>query len=63
MSMENYNEFDMAKLEYISSAGLRVILGAHKKMSKMGSLKLINVCDEVMEVFEMIGFTDILDIE
>ena len=54
---------DMAKLEYISSAGLRVILGAHKKMSKMGSLKLINVCDEVMEVFEMTGFTDILDIE
>lgn len=54
---------DMAKLEYISSAGLRVILGAHKKMSKIGSLKLINVCDEVMEVFEMTGFTDILDIE
>lgn len=54
---------DMAKLEYISSAGLRVILGAHKKMSKIGSLKLINVCDEVMEVFEVTGFTDILDIE
>ena len=54
---------DMTKLEYISSAGLRVILGAHKKMSKIGSLKLINVCDEVMEVFEMTGFTDILDIE
>ena len=54
---------DMAKLEYISSAGLRVILGAHKKMSKIGPLKLINVCDEVMEVFEMTRFTDILDIE
>ena len=53
----------MAKLEYISSAGLRVILGANKKMSKIGALKLINVCDEVMEVFEMTGFTDILDIE
>ncbi len=54
---------DLEKLEYISSAGLRVILGAHKRMSKIGSLKLINVCDEVMEVFDMTGFTDILDIE
>ncbi|MBO5488644.1 MAG: STAS domain-containing protein [Eubacterium sp.] len=54
---------DMEKLEYISSAGLRVILGAHKKMSKIGSMKLIHVCDDVMEVFEMTGFADILDIE
>lgn len=54
---------NMEKLEYISSAGLRVLLAAHKKMSKTGTLKLVNVCDEVMEVFDMTGFTDILDIE
>ena len=54
---------DMAKLEYISSAGLRVLLAAHKKMSKTGTLKLVNVGDEVMEVFDMTGFSDILDIE
>ena len=50
-------------LEYISSAGLRVLLGAQKKMQKVGTMKLINVCEEVMEVFEMTGFADILTIE
>ena len=50
-------------LEYISSAGLRVLLGAQKKMQKIGTMKLINVCEEVMEVFEMTGFADILTIE
>ena len=50
-------------LEYISSAGLRVLLGAQKKMQKIGTLKLINVREEVMEVFEMTGFADILTIE
>ena len=50
-------------LEYISSAGLRVLLGAHKKMQKVGTMKLTNVGEEVMEVFEMTGFADILVIE
>ena len=50
-------------LEYISSAGLRVLLGAQKKMQKIGSMKVINVCQEVMDVFEMTGFADILVIE
>ena len=51
---------DMNGLEYISSAGLRVLLSAQKKMQKIGSMKLVNVCDAVMEVFEMTGFADIL---
>ena len=54
---------DMKSLEYISSAGLRVLLGAQKKMQKIGSMKVINVCQEVMEVLEMTGFADILVIE
>lgn len=54
---------DMTALEYISSAGLRVLLSAQKKLQKIGSMKLVGVCDEVMEVFEMTGFADILVIE
>ena len=54
---------DIKELEYISSAGLRVFLGAQKKMQKIGSMKVINVCEEVMEVFEMTGFADIMTIE
>ena len=54
---------DMKSLEYISSAGLRVLLGAQKKMQKIGSMKVVNVCEEVMEVFEKTGFADILVIE
>lgn len=54
---------DVNGLEYISSAGLRVLLGAQKKMQKIGSMKVVNVCAEVMEVFEMTGFADILVIE
>ena len=50
-------------LEYISSAGLRVLLAAQKKMNKMGSMKVINVCDSIMEIFEITGFIDILTIE
>ena len=54
---------DMNGLEYISSAGLRVLLGAQKKMQKIGTMKLTNVCEEIMDVFEMTGFADILTIE
>ena len=54
---------DLKGLEYISSAGLRVLLSAQKKMQKIGSMKVKNVCPEVMEIFEMTGFADILTIE
>lgn len=54
---------DFAALEYVSSAGLRVLLGAQKKLQKQGSLRLVGVREEVMEVFEMTGFSDILTIE
>lgn len=54
---------DMNQLTYVSSAGLRVLLSTQKKMNKLGTMKLIGVCEEVMEVFEMTGFADILNIE
>ena len=61
---DSYNlVLDFKGLEYISSAGLRVLLAAQKKIQKMGSLKLINVCEDIMEVFSMTGFADILTIE
>ena len=55
--------FDFKGLEYISSAGLRVLLSAQKKMQQIGTMKVTNVCEEVMEVFEITGFADILVIE
>ena len=55
--------FDFEKLEYISSAGLRVLLSAQKTMNQQGSMKLINVRSEVNEIFEVTGFSDILTIE
>ena len=55
--------FDLTGLEYISSAGLRVLLGAQKKMQRIGTMKLTNVCEDVLEIFEMTGFADILIIE
>ena len=54
---------DLKNLNYISSAGLRVLLGTQKKMNKQGSTKLTNVCEAVMDVLEMTGFADILVIE
>ncbi len=54
---------DLEKLEYISSAGLRVLLAARKLMAVQGEMKVIHVCDTVMEIFEVTGFSDILTIE
>ena len=54
---------DADKLEYISSAGLRVILKAQKAMAAKGGMKLPHVNDTIMEIFEITGFTDILTIE
>ncbi len=54
---------DFAKLEYISSAGLRVLLAAQKVMNKQGKMVIRNVNDVISEVFEVTGFADILTIE
>ena len=54
---------DFATLDYISSAGLRVLLSAHKAMSKKGGMKVVNANEMVREVFDVTGFADILDIE
>ena len=54
---------DFSKLEYISSAGLRVLLSAHKAMSSKGGMKVTHVNEIVQEVFEVTGFADILTIE
>ena len=55
--------FDFAKLEYISSAGLHVLLSSQKIMNKQGSMVVKNVSEEVNEIFEVTGFQDILSIE
>ncbi|MCR4842086.1 MAG: STAS domain-containing protein [Eubacterium sp.] len=54
--------FDFSKLEYISSAGLRVLLSNQKVMNKQGSMKVTNVGSEIMEIFDVTGFSDILTI-
>ena len=54
---------DLSKLEYISSAGLRVLLSAQKQMNKQGEMKVINAGETIMEIFEVTGFSDILTIE
>ena len=55
--------FDFEGLEYISSAGLRVLLSAQKVMSKQGSMKITHANETIMEIFEVTGFVDILTIE
>lgn len=64
-SIADINELtlDFSGVEYVSSAGLRVLLSAQKQMKGKGKMVLKNVCDEVMEVFTITGFTDILNIE
>ncbi|MBO4339468.1 MAG: STAS domain-containing protein [Clostridia bacterium] len=54
---------DLKDMTYTSSSGLRVILRAQKLMNKQGSIKVTNVRDEVMEIFDVTGFSDILNIE
>ena len=54
---------DMTALDYISSAGLRVLLSAQKTMNKQGEMKVVHVGDTIMEIFEVTGFSDILTIE
>ena len=55
--------FDISKLEYISSAGLRVLLSAQKAMNKQGSMTVKGANDAIMEIFEVTGFVDLLNIE
>ena len=55
--------FDMTDLQYISSAGLRVLLSAQKIMNKQGSMVVRNASDDVKEIFDVTGFSDILTIE
>lgn len=55
--------FDMEALEYVSSAGLRVLLSAQKVMNKQGEMKVTHVNESIMEIFEVTGFSDILTIE
>ena len=56
-------EFDLSKLDYISSAGLRVLLSAQKTMNKQGEMKVTGANDELKEIFDVTGFVDILNIE
>ena len=54
--------FDLEKLEYISSAGLRVLLSAQKTMNRQGSMKVLHANEMILEIFEVTGFSDILTI-
>jgi len=62
--LDGVNElvFDMSRLEYISSAGLRVLLYAHKTVSKYGKMIITGCSEEVIEIFDITGFSDIMDI-
>ncbi|MBP5288718.1 MAG: STAS domain-containing protein [Clostridia bacterium] len=55
--------FDFSELDYISSAGLRVLLASQKQMNTRGEMKVTHVNDTIMEIFDVTGFTDILTIE
>ena len=55
--------FDLEKLDYISSAGLRVLLSAQKTMNRQGSMKVVHANEIIMEIFDVTGFADILTIE
>ncbi len=55
--------FNFEKLEYVSSAGLRVLLATQKQMNSKGEFVITNVCEDIMEVFEITGFSDILTIK
>ena len=54
--------FDLSQMPYTSSAGLRVFLKAQKQMNKQGSMSVIGACEDVLEVFEITGFSDIINI-
>ena len=64
-SLEGITELtlDFSKLQYISSAGLRVLLSTQKTMNKQGKMVVKNVCADILEVFEITGFSDILTVE
>lgn len=64
-SLEGVTEltFDFEKLDYVSSAGLRVLLSNQKTMNKQGSMKLVHVSEAIMDIFDVTGFSDILTIE
>ena len=64
-SLEGVKElvFDLGELEYISSAGLRVLLASQKQMNAVGTMKVTHVNELIMEIFEVTGFSDILTIE
>ncbi len=55
--------FDLEKLDYISSAGLRVLLSAQKTMNRQGSMKVLHANEMILEIFEITGFSDILTLE
>ena len=65
LQLENLSKLivDFEKVDYISSAGLRVLLNAHKKFAAKEGLTVKNVCSQVMEIFDITGFKDVLDIK
>ena len=64
VSLEGIEElvFDLRELEYMSSAGLRILLGCQKKMNSQGSMIVRNANNDIKEIFDMVGFSDIINI-